>query len=158
MSDPGFTRPDLCSIRVIASRAESAEAARGVLSADGYPLAGDDPLAPLARDVARTLIEAGVTLRHCDRHDPLYRSGGVRLMPIPAESGTGRSGIAASWTARNLLMPGRDRYGTYRRPHQLVTAAPGGVLGGFAYSVQQSGADGAWLVTGRRGKRTEAGR
>ncbi len=158
MSDPGFTRPDLCSIRVIASCAEFAGAARGVLSADGYLLADGDPLAPLARDVARTVVEAGFTLHHCDRHDLPYWYGGVRLMPIPAESGTGRSGIAASRTARNPLMPGWDRHGTYRRPHRLVNAAPGGVPGGFAYSVQQSGTDGAWLVTGRRGQRTEAGR
>ena len=158
MSGPGFTRPDLCSIRAIDSRAEFADAARGVPSADGYTLPDDAPLVPLARDVARTVVKAGSTVHHCDRHDPLYWLCGVHLMPIPAESGTGRSGIAVSWTAGNLLMPGWDRYDTYRRTRQLVNAAPGGVLGGFGYSVQQFGADGAWLVTGHRGQRTEAGR
>jgi hypothetical protein len=42
MSDLGFTRPDLCSIRAADEQAEFAGAVRGVLSADGYPLAGDD--------------------------------------------------------------------------------------------------------------------
>ena len=39
MPDPGFTRPDLCSIRAAAGRAELAGAARGGLSADGHPQA-----------------------------------------------------------------------------------------------------------------------
>ena len=42
MPDPGFTRPDLCSIRAAAGQAEHAEAARGGLSADSHPPAGDD--------------------------------------------------------------------------------------------------------------------
>jgi hypothetical protein len=158
MSDPGFTRPDLCSIRAIASRAESAGARHDVLSADGYPLADDDPLVLLADDVARTVVAAGSALRYCGRHDSLYWLGGLRLMPIPAESGTGCSGIAVSRAARTLLMARRDRYGTYRRPRQLVNAAPGGIPGGSGSSVQQSGTDGGWLATGRRAQRTETGR
>ena len=39
MSGPGFTRPDLCSIRAAAEQAEHAGAVRGLLSADGYLLA-----------------------------------------------------------------------------------------------------------------------
>ena len=62
MPDPGFTKPDLCSICAVASRADCATAARGVLSDDGYPLADDDPLAPVARDVARTLGTGGAWL------------------------------------------------------------------------------------------------
>ena len=42
MFDPGFTRPDVCSIRAAAAQAEFAEAARGVLGADGCPPADDD--------------------------------------------------------------------------------------------------------------------
>ncbi len=72
MPDPGFTRPDLFSIPA-GEQAEFAGAARGLLSADSYPPAGDDPPAPLARDGARTPVEAGFTLRHCDRYDPLWR-------------------------------------------------------------------------------------
>ncbi len=49
MSDPGPSRPDVCSIRAAAGQAEFAEAARGVLGADGCPPAdGDHPL--LGRD------------------------------------------------------------------------------------------------------------
>ena len=55
MPDPGFTRPDLCSIRAAAGQAELAEAVRGGLSADGHPLAGDDPPAPLASGIDRAI-------------------------------------------------------------------------------------------------------
>ena len=44
MSDPGITRPDLCSIHAATEQAEFADAVRGLLSADGYPLADDSPL------------------------------------------------------------------------------------------------------------------
>jgi hypothetical protein len=45
MSDPGPSRPDVCSIRATNEQAEFAEAARGVLGADGYLLTdGDHPL------------------------------------------------------------------------------------------------------------------
>ena len=55
MPDPGFTRPDLCSKRAAAGQAEPAGAARGGLSADGRPLAGDDPPAPLASGIDRVI-------------------------------------------------------------------------------------------------------
>ena len=159
MSGPGSTRPDLCSTRAISLRAEFTEAVRRLLGADGYPLTNDDPLAPLARDVARFLVETGFTLHHCNRQDPLYRLSGVYLMPILAETGTGRSGVAVCWTIRNLLLLDGDRYGSsYRRIYQLMNGAPGGVLHGFVYSIQQLGTDGAWLMTGRCGQRTGAGR
>ena len=37
MPDPGFTRPDLYSIRAAAGQAEPAGAVCGGLSADGHP-------------------------------------------------------------------------------------------------------------------------
>jgi hypothetical protein len=55
MPDPGFTRPDLCSIRAAAGQAELAGAVRGGLSADGHPLGGDDPPAPLASGIDRAI-------------------------------------------------------------------------------------------------------
>ena len=55
MSYPGFTRPDLCSIRAAAEQAELAEAACGGLSADGHPPAGDYPPAPLASGIDRAI-------------------------------------------------------------------------------------------------------
>ena len=55
MPDLGFTRPDLCSIRAAAGRAEPAGAARGGLSADRHPLADDDLPAPPARGIDRAI-------------------------------------------------------------------------------------------------------
>ena len=55
MPDPGFTQPDLCSIRAAAGQAEPAEAARGGLSADGHPPASDYPPAPLASGIDRAI-------------------------------------------------------------------------------------------------------
>ena len=55
MSGPGFTRPDLCSIRAAAEQEELAEAVRGGFSADGYPLADDDPPAPLTSGIDRAI-------------------------------------------------------------------------------------------------------
>ena len=55
MPDPGFTRPDLCSIRAADGQAEPAGAVRGGLSADGHPPAGDDPPAPLASGIDRAI-------------------------------------------------------------------------------------------------------
>jgi hypothetical protein len=55
MPNPGFTRPDLCSIRVATEQAKLAETARGVLSAGGRPLAGDDPPTPPASGIDRAI-------------------------------------------------------------------------------------------------------
>ena len=55
MSDPGFARPDLCSIRTANEQDEFAEAVRGGFSADGYPLADDDLPAPLAAGIDRAI-------------------------------------------------------------------------------------------------------
>ncbi|HEY2309392.1 MAG TPA: DUF2637 domain-containing protein, partial [Streptosporangiaceae bacterium] len=55
MPHPGFTRPDLCSIRATAEQGEHAETVRGGLSADGHPLASDDPPTPPASGVDRAI-------------------------------------------------------------------------------------------------------
>ena len=158
MSDTDLHQPDLGPLRAAAESAELAQAVSGLVRTDGYPLADSDPLAPLARDIARSLVEAGFTVHHCARHDPLYRLGGVCLLPIPAQSGTGRSGIAVSWTTHNLLLSDWDRYSTYRGTHQIMNAALGGILHAFGYPVAPFGSGGAWLVTGRRSQETEARR
>jgi hypothetical protein len=113
-------------------------------------------VAPLARDIARSTTGAGLTVHHCAQHEPLYRLGGVCLLAVPAEGMTGHGGIAVSWTVHNLLLPDRDRYGTYTGTQQSVNAALGGVLRASGYPVTPFGSGGAWLVTGRR--ETEAGR
>ena len=55
MSDPGFARPDLCSIRTADEQEELAEAVRGGFSADGYPLADDYPPESLASGIDRAI-------------------------------------------------------------------------------------------------------
>ena len=158
MSDPYFERPDLAPLRAAAPQAESAGAFRGLPSAGGHPLAEGEPLAPPARDAARSPVGAGFTLHHRDRCDLRCRLGGVRLIPVPAESGPCRSGIAVSRATRNLPLPGWDRHGTCRRARQLMNAAPGGVPGRFGFRVQHLGTDGARLVAGHRDHKTGAGR
>ena len=156
MTDTDLQQPDHGPLRAAAEAAELAQAVTGLASTDGCRLADSDPLAPLARDIARSPIEAGLTLHHCSTHDPLCRLGGVCLLAVPAESGTGHGGIAVSWTVHNLLLPDRDRHGTYTSTQQAMNAALGGVLRAFGYMVAPFGSDGAWLVTGHR--ETEAGR
>ncbi len=154
MTDTDLHQPDLGPLRAAAEAAELAQAVSRLVSIDGYRLAGSDPLAPLARDIARSMTEAGLTVHHCAQHDPLYRLGGVCLLAVPAGPADGRAGIAVSWTAHNLLLDW-DRYGTYAGTQQAMNTALGGVLRAFGYPVTPFGT-GGWLVTGRRG--TEAGR
>ena len=96
-------------------------------------------------------------MHHCDRYDPLCWLGGVCLMPIPAESGTGRSAIAVSRTTHDLLFDG-DWRAACSHACQVVNAVPGSVLRAFGYLDRQRGTGGACLVSGHRGRRTEAGR
>src|SRR6478672_11682621 len=53
--DTGFARPDLCSIRTANEQDEFAEAVRGGFSAEGYPLADDDPPAPGTSGIDRAI-------------------------------------------------------------------------------------------------------
>ena len=55
MSDPGLTRPDLCSIRTAAEQEEPAEAVRGGFSAAGDPLGNYYPPAPLTSGIDRAI-------------------------------------------------------------------------------------------------------
>jgi hypothetical protein len=152
MTDTDLRQPDPGPLRAAAEAAELAQAVSGLASIGGCRLADSDPLAPLAR----SMTEASLTVHHCAQHEPLYRLGGVCLLAVPAESGTGHGGIAVSWTVHNLLLPDWDRYGTYTGTQQAMNAALGWVLRAFGYPVTPFGSGGAWLVTGRR--ETEAGR
>jgi len=55
MSNPGFTRPDICSIGAVASQGRFGGAACGVRGADGHPLAGDDRHLPVASSIDRAI-------------------------------------------------------------------------------------------------------
>jgi hypothetical protein len=156
MTDTDLYQPDHGPLRATAEAAELAQAASGLVSIDGCRLADGDPLAPLARDIARSITEVGLTVHHCAQHDPLYRLGGVCVLSVRAEGVTGHGGIAVSWTVHNLLLLDWDRYGTYTGTQQAMNTALGGVLRAFGYMVAPFGSGGAWLVSGRR--ETEAGR
>jgi hypothetical protein len=156
MTDTDLRQPDHGALPAAAEAAGLAQAASGLASTGGCRLADGDPLAPLARDIARSMTEAGLTVHHCARHDLLYRLGSVCLLAVPAESGTGHGGIAVPWTAHDLLRLDWDRYGTCTGTQRAMNTAPGGVLRAFGYLVTPFGSGGAWLVTGRWG--TEAGR
>ena len=153
MSHTDLGQPDLAALRAAAGDTEFAEAEARLVSSRGYPLAG---VSPLARDLARSLTEAGLSLHHCAAHDPLYRLGGVCLLLVSAEAGTGQGGISVSWTTHDLLLRDQRRYRTYQDAHQAMNAALGRVLTVFGYRLAPFGSGGAWLVTGRS-RGTEAG-
>src|SRR6516164_9769450 len=110
MTDTDLHQPGPGPLRAAAEAAELAQAASGLVSVDGCRLAGSGPLAPLARDIARSMTEAGLTGHRCARHDPLCRLGGGCVLAVPAGSGTGHGGIAVSGTAHYLLRLDRDRH------------------------------------------------
>ena len=92
----GLESPGLGPLRALAETAEFAEAVARLADAYGRPLPADDPLAPLARDIARALTEAGFTLHHCSSSHPLYRLGGVCLVPVAR--GQTRMAVAGWWS------------------------------------------------------------
>ncbi|MBO0815925.1 MAG: hypothetical protein J2P30_12405 [Actinobacteria bacterium] len=157
MTESDLHQPDLGPLRAVAEAAELADAASGLASADGYRLTDHDPCAPLARDIARSLTEAGLPVHCCARHDPRYRLGGVCLLPVPACQGTCPGGIAVSWTAHRLLHLDWDRYGTCAGTQQAMNTALGAVLRAFGYAAEPFGPGGAWLVIGRHGQDPGAG-
>ncbi len=124
-------------LRALAERAELAEAVGALAGTDGYRLAEGHPLAPLARGLARALTEAGFTLHHCVRHDPLYRLGGVCLLTVPAGHDHD-DGVVVSWTVHDLLSHDWGRYGTYQDVQQVMNNALADVLHALGYKVRHS--------------------
>jgi hypothetical protein len=147
---PDLGPPDLGPLRAAAERTELADALALLTDAYGYRLPDSDPLAPLARDIARSLVEAGFTLHHCARTHPLYRLGGVCLLPVSAHHDDAQAGVVVSWATHDLLSLDWDRYSTYHDAHQVMNDALADVLDAFGYEVRPFGSGGAWIVTGRR--------
>ena len=142
MPGPGITRPDLCSKRAAARQAEFADTARGPLSADSYPLAGDNPLAPVPHYAARTLIEASAPRAsgYPDRpagapRDQRSRSAdGGRAMTALTTAPGGSRATAASGTdhairlstaAAVLAVAGIAAYVSYWHAYAVVRAYGG---------------------------------
>jgi hypothetical protein len=73
MPDPGFTRSDICSTRAVAPHVHCSRAARGVLSAEGRPLAAADWLTSVGHDVTRIFGARGAWLGNGHRS---RRTGG----------------------------------------------------------------------------------
>jgi hypothetical protein len=55
MPDPSFARSDFCSIRTADEQEELAQAVRGGVSADGYPMGDDDPPASVTSGIDRAI-------------------------------------------------------------------------------------------------------
>jgi hypothetical protein len=154
MSHTDLGQPDLAAPHATAGDAEFAEAETRLVSSCEYPLAD---AYPLARDLARSVTEAGFTLHRCATYNPLYRIGGVCLLPVPAEARTRQGRISVSWTTHDLLLRDQHRYRIYRDTHQAMNAALGRALAAFGYQAAPFGSGDAWLVTGRRTGGTGAG-
>jgi hypothetical protein len=155
MSDIDFRQPGLGPLRAAAEAAELSQAVSGLVTAYGCRLTNS---APLARYIARSMTEPGLTANHCAPHDPLYRLGGICLLPIPAGLDSGRAGIVVPRTTNSLRLPDRDRYGTYAGIQQAMNTAITGILRGFAYAAQPLGSGDAWIVAGHRHRDLGAGR
>lgn len=151
-----FQPPDLRPLRALAEREQLTDARALLADALGHPLPAGDPNAPLARDVAAALTEAGSTLHDCAPHHPQYRLGGVCVLPIPARHNPeGQGGIAVSWTTHNLLTLDWDRGHEQQGTQQAMNRALASVLKALGYQVQPFGPGGASLVTGSRSVRPQ---
>jgi len=143
--------PDLGPLRAVAEREELADARARLADGLGHSLPAEDPNAPLARDVAAALTEAGFTLHDCAPHHPGYRLGGVCVLPIPARHNPdGQGGIAVSWTTHNLLALDWDRGREHHDTQQTMNRALASVLKALGYQVDPFGTGGASLVTESR--------
>jgi hypothetical protein len=144
-------RPDLGPLRKATERGELDDAMACLAGSSGFRLRGDDPLAPLAREVARALTLAGFTVHHCVRADPLNRLGGVCLLPVAAWGSVGgQAGVAVSWTTHSLLSLDWDRWAEYRSVQEAMNPALAVVLDAAGFCVEPFGQGGASVVTGRR--------
>src|SRR5260370_736260 len=78
-------RPRRCSAaQGTAEHAELAEAAARLTDASGYRAAATDPLAPLARDIARNHVAGGFALHHCARTHPATGSAASACCAYPS--------------------------------------------------------------------------
>jgi hypothetical protein len=147
-ADDGLQAPDLGPLRAAAEREELAEAQDRLADGLGDPLRPGNPHAPLARDVACALTEAGFTLHDCVRYHPRYRLGGVCLLPVPSRHNpVGQGGIAVSWTTHDLLALDSDRGREHQGTQQTMNRALADVLTALGYHVGRFGTGGASLVT-----------
>ena len=119
MPDPGFTRPDLCSIRTAAGQEELAGEVRGRLNADRHPLADDCPPAPAAGGIDRAIclstvaavlavagIAAYVSYEHAYAVVRTYGVTGItaRLEPATIDGLVWASSMVVLYAARHQML------------------------------------------------------
>jgi hypothetical protein len=154
----GEEPPDLGPLRALAKREELAEAAARLTDENGRPLPHDDPPAPLARAVARSLTEAGLAVHCCAVSHPLYRLGGACLVPVArSHDPGGRGGVVVSWTTHDLLAMDWERWNEYHGAHEVMNGALAQVLDALGYQVWPFGNGGAWIVNGYKPGYQETG-
>jgi hypothetical protein len=148
--------PDLVALRALAECSELAEAVSGLTDSAGVPLAARPP-GPLAREIARALVEAGFTLHRCSNWDPLQRLGGVSVVPVPAgPDRAGAGGVVVCWTAHLLALDlGRQR--AWDATREIMNTALAEILCALGYAVRPFGSGGACIVTGSRAPNEVAG-
>ena len=148
MSGPGFTRPDLCSIRTAAGQEERAGAVRGAFSADCYPLADDELPAPPAGGIDRAIRLSTAAAVLAVAGIAAYVSYWHAYAVIRAHGETGITARLSRPRSTAWSTPARWRSCTRPGTGYRCPPWPAG------YSEQASGgAAGAWCpVTGRNRK------
>jgi hypothetical protein len=143
-------QPDLGPLRALAGREEFADAIACLTNSLDWRLCVDDPRAALARDLPQALTEAGFSLHQCAQRHPLYRLGGVCLLPVGGDHAPGAEpGIVVSWTTHNLLSLDWARGCEHRGVQDAMNRALAEVLAALGYEVGSFGTGGATIVTGR---------
>ncbi len=126
MSDPGFVRPDLCSIRTADEQDELAEVVRSGFSAVGDPLGDDDPPVSLTSGIDRIIrlstaaavlavagIAAYVSYWHAYAVVRAYGESGItaRLEPATIDGLVYASSLVVLYAARHrVLVPSLARW------------------------------------------------
>lgn len=117
----------------------------GVRLSDGFgtPLVppGTEPIADLARALARDLIAAGFEIHDCAAKAP---GGGVCLTP-----GADAGGVIVTWTQHDASEAALG-YGRHADIQEQMNYAVADVLTTIGYPVEEFGQAGANLVTGPR--------
>ncbi len=106
-----------------------------------------DPLAHLAADVARCLIESGFTMRDSAGKGA---AGGVCVVATSR-----RDHVIVSWPTHEVLRLDRRRYRDDEAAREVMNYALGDTLLALGWDVREYGSHGANLVVGRQRAETQ---
>ena len=123
----------------------------------GLPTGGDG-MAILAGRIGQSLIEAGFSLHHCDRSDPLHPLGGVCLTLVPPSRGDEPAGVCVSWTTHNLLLFDDHRWASHSLTVHVMNGALGKILRTLGWDAEPFGTGGAWIIPLPEGHDAEGAR